>query len=89
MLVGELESLDKSESLLDISTNSVIVDLDRSNLLVLVQDEHAPKGSSSHGVAFLFHEDSIVSGHFLGNISQKRVVDLAEATIFPLGLQPG
>lgn len=88
MLICELESLNKSNSFINISANCVVIDLNRPNLMLFIKDKHASQSSSVHWISLFLYEDSIVLAHLFADISNEWIVNLAESSILSLGLEP-
>ena len=88
MLICKLESLDKPNSFFNIPSNCIIINLDRSNLMVLIKDKHSSQRCPVHWISLLLDEDSIVLAHLFADICNERILDLAEPSVLSLGLEP-
>jgi len=84
-----LECFDKTQGLLHISANSIIVDLHGADLASGVDDEKTTKGGTVHGVIGFFDENVVVAGDILADISEQGVVNFAEATLGAGSVDPG
>jgi hypothetical protein len=53
MFVSKFEALNQTDNFIDIPSNGVIVDLNRSYGMSGIKDEHASDSSAIHGVVFI------------------------------------
>lgn len=89
VFIGMLETLDKSERLVNVTADSVIVDLHASNLMVAIENEEATDGSTNHGVLAILNEHTVVSAQIFADVSNKRIFDLStETALVSRCLQP-
>lgn len=88
MLVGELESFDKSDSLIDRPSNGSIVDLYRSDFLLSINNENASECGSEQLIVCVIDEHAVVLAQLLADVCQQWIVDLAEPTFGPWRLDP-
>lgn len=89
MLISVLESLDQSDGLIHISANCIIIDLDTTNHMLVIEDKHSTNGCSAHWVVFISYEHSIIFTNLLANISKQRVVNgLTQTSLRSWRLQP-
>ncbi len=84
MLVGELESLDQTERLVDVAADRQVVDRDLPQDALGVDDEQAPK---RHPLVLLEHAVGLADG--VRRVGQKRDIDVAQAALGSRGLHPG
>jgi hypothetical protein len=60
VLVGVLEGLDDSDGFIDIAAHLLVVDGDRSDLSLSVDDEQSSESSSIEAVLWILNQNSIL-----------------------------
>jgi hypothetical protein len=88
VLVCKLEGLDESECLVNASSNSIVVYLNRSDLLLWINDEKASQSCSLHWIIFLGNQHSIISANVLADICKQWVAKLTKSSLVSWGLGP-
>lgn len=86
VFIGELEGLDETDVLVDVSTNGEIIDRQMSDDTQRVDDESASVGSSL-SITFC-DEHTVVRGDLLGDVSEEGDLHSAESTILAGLLAP-
>jgi len=89
VLVSVLEGFDKSQGLVDTSTDCGVVDLHCFQCTLGIDDEEASESCAEELVFWVLDEDVVVSGHALANVGEEREVDFAETTFVSRSLNPG
>ena len=84
MFVSELESLEKSQSLIHISSNGEIIDSNLPQFALRINDEQTSEGET---LVLLEHPICPADGHAL--ISQKRDLHVAQTSFLATLLAPG
>lgn len=77
IFVCKLESLNQSQSFINASSNSVVVDLNGPNSSFRVNNEETSKSSSAHSISTCFNEDTVVFTDLLTDICKQRIINLA------------
>ena len=89
VLVGILEALDDAKSLVNVATDGVVVDLQASDLVLVIKDEDSADGSAVHRIFWVSDEHTIVTANLLADVCEQRVSDLAtEAALTTRRLHP-
>ena len=89
VLVGILEALNDTKSLVNVAADGVVVDLHASDLVFVIKDEDSANGSSIHRIFRVSDEHAIITANLLADVCQQRVSDLAtEAALTTRRLHP-
>lgn len=83
-LIGELESLNQTDDLVNIATNRQIVDRDLTNNLLRVNDEQTTVGNS-----LILLQDTVIGSNLLGEVSNDGDLHLSQTTLGTGGVDPG
>ena len=78
VLISELEGLDESEGLLDVSANGEIVDGELSESSLLVDD--VSSSVSNTGILTVFNKAAVVTGNLFGQVRHHGDVHGSEST---------
>ena len=82
--LNKLESLDKSESLINTTANRKIIDGHLSDNSFWINDEQTTESNSS-----FFNEDSKVSGDIFIEVWHQGIVEAAQTSLFSRLIDPG
>jgi hypothetical protein len=88
VFVSELETLDKSNSLINASSDGIVINLNTSDFAFSVDNEKASESGSVHWVLGALNEDSIVSRNVFADVGQEWVVDVAQTTFSSGSFEP-
>lgn len=83
-LIGELESLNKTNGLVNVTADRQIVNGDLTNNLLGINDEETTVSNS-----LILLEDTVVGGNLLGEVGNDGDLHLSQTTLGAGGVDPG
>lgn len=83
-LIGELESLNQTDDLVNVTANGQIVNGDLTNDLLGVDDEQTTVSNS-----LILLQDTVIGGNLLGEVSNDGDLHLSQTTLVAGGVDPG
>ena len=88
MLVCMLESLDDSQGLICIPSDLLVVDSDRSDSSLGIDDKESSQGGAIKAIVLILNQDSIILGNILGDVWNQRNINWAKASVFLFSFSP-
>lgn len=83
MLIRKLKCLNQPQSLVNRATDSVVIDLDRANLVALVDDKKAAQSCPIHAIVRVLNQNSVVLRHVLRYVGQQWEAEFADTSVIP------